>query len=277
MKTSRKLIATLAALSLAAGIAFMTGCSCSAQREVNMNPDEAQRYELDEIGGKQVQVVESGFTIDVGEPLEGVVPTSATVDYAFVVENNNSGYAAQNIPFTATGYAADGSVVFTGGANCQYIYPGIQTAATGSATIALTDGVVPEVDRFEVLPVADVIDWMAIGMTDDEVAGLFQVSNESAEEGPDGVTVKATITGNIHDGDKIFSTTILQDTLEGHAVTLFYDADGGIVFGSGSTNIILDEASEIMAGLEGSNENYDVTLEGVPPYSSFKVFVMPGL
>lgn len=306
MKITKKALAAIMAATMAASAASLTGCSCSAEREVNLNPSEAQRYELDEIDGEQIRVINSGYTLttDASTDAEGAEQVLATVDYAFIVENPNSGFVAQNVPFVITGYGEDGSVLFTGGANCQYIYPGIQTAVSGTTSVILSgealEAVVNRPDATHtsgnaaagnvasstnainigevvIEPSAEVIDWMAIGMTDDEVGSLFQVSNESAVPGDDGVTVKASITGNIHDGDKIFSTTILQDTLEGHAITIFYDAQGNIVYGSGATNIILDEASEIMAELEGSNENYDVTLANVPEYSSFEIFVMPGL
>lgn len=280
MDKTKKVIAIITLVVLVVIAALAITCSLQEQKpEVNMNLDEAKRYTLEEIHGVQIEVVDSGYTV---EPLnisedENPDAASVTVDYAFVVENHNSGYAAQYIPFTVNGYGENGIVLFTGGANVQYVYPGIQTAVSGSTTMPLLNRQVPEIVDFEVEPVANTIDWMAIGMTDDEVKSLFTIVDESAEKTDAGVTVKATITGNIEDGEKLFSTTILENTLEGHAVTIFYDAEGKIVYGSGSKNVIIDEASQIMADLEGSNDSYNITLGNVPEYSSFKVFVMPGL
>lgn len=139
MKAISKVVAVLAVSALAFG---MFGCS-SNSGSVNTNADEAQTYTSEEIGASDITVEKSGYssveqtTIDADG---NEVPVPA-IDFAFIVKNNNTGYVAQNVPFNVNGYNANGEIVFSGGATCMYVYPGIDTAVSGTTTIAPAEGI----------------------------------------------------------------------------------------------------------------------------------------
>lgn len=277
MKAISKVVAVLAVSALAFG---MFGCSGSEQ--TTTNADEAQTYTSEEIKATDITVEKSGYsqvsqtTIDAdGNEVE--VPA---IDFAFLVKNSNAGYVAQNVPFNVNGYNANGEIVFSGGATCMYIYPGIDTAVSGTTTISPAEGVDTTIAEFTVEPLMSTVEWLKTGLSDADIANMFTVENATAERTETGLTVSATVMGDVADGDKIYKVADLENTLEGHCVAIFTDADGNILFGSDSTNVLIDQTTVDMAS-QGDDaaplNNVSITISNAPEYTDFQLYVMPGL
>ncbi len=280
MKAISKVVAVLAVSALAFG---MFGCS-SNSGSVNTNADEAQTYTSEEIGASDITVEKSGYssveqtTIDADG---NEVPVPA-IDFAFIVKNNNTGYVAQNVPFNVNGYNANGEIVFSGGATCMYVYPGIDTAVSGTTTIAPAEGIDTNITEFTVEPLMSTVEWLKTGLSDAEIAGMFTVDNATAERTETGLNINATVTGDIADGDKIFKVADLENTLEGHCVAIFTDESGNILFGSDSTNVLIDQTTIDSVQAAGGEEaaplnNVSITIQNAPEYADFQLSVMPGL
>lgn len=280
MKAISKVVAVLAVSALAFG---MFGCS-SNSGSVNTNADEAQTYTSEEIGASDITVEKSGYssveqtTIDADG---NEVPVPA-IDFAFIVKNNNTGYVAQNVPFNVNGYNANGEIVFSGGATCMYVYPGIDTAVSGTTTIAPAEGIDTNITEFTVEPLMSTVEWLKTGLSDAEIAGMFTVDNAPAERTETGLNINATVTGDIADGDKIFKVADLENTLEGHCVAIFTDESGNILFGSDSTNVLIDQTTIDSVQAAGGEEaaplnNVSITIQNAPEYADFQLYVMPGL
>ena len=204
------------------------------------------------------------------------------IDFAFIVKNNNTGYVAQNVPFNVNGYNANGEIVFSGGATCMYVYPGIDTAVSGTTTIAPAEGIDTNITEFTVEPLMSTVEWLKTGLSDAEIAGMFTVDNATAERTETGLNINATVTGDIADGDKIFKVADLENTLEGHCVAIFTDESGNILFGSDSTNVLIDQTTIDSVQAAGGEEaaplnNVSITIQNAPEYADFQLYVMPGL
>lgn len=279
MKAISKVVAVLAVSALAFG---MFGCSGGGSGAA---PDETKTYTSEEINASDIAVEKSGYseveqtTIDA-DGNEVKVPA---IDFAFIVKNNNTGYVAQNVPFNVSGYNANGEIVFSGGATCMYIYPGIETAVSGNTTISVAEGVDTTITEFTVEPLTSTVEWLKIGLSDADIAGMFTVDNASAERTDAGLSVTATVTGDVSKADKIYKVADLEGTLEGHCVAIFTDAEGNIVFGSDSTNVLIDQTTLDSVKSSGEGEeaaplnNVSITIQDAPDYTDFKLYVMPGL
>lgn len=278
MKAISKVVAVLAVSALAFG---MFGCS-SNSGTTTTNADEAQTYTSEEISASDISVEKSGYsqvsqtTVDA-DGNEVAVPA---IDFAFIVKNNNSGYVAQNVPFNVNGYNANGEIVFSGGATCMYVYPGIDTAVSGTTTLSAVEGVDQTITQFTVEPLMSTVEWLKTGLSDADIANMFTVENATAERTETGLTVSATVMGDVADGDKIYKVADLENTLEGHCVAIFTDADGNILFGSDSTNVLIDQTTVDMAS-QGDDaaplNNVSITISNAPEYTDFQLYVMPGL
>lgn len=278
MKAISKVVAVLAVSALAFG---MFGCSSNSSTTTT-NADEAQTYTSEEISASDITVEKSGYsqvsqtTVDA-DGNEVAVPA---IDFAFIVKNNNSGYVAQNVPFNVNGYNANGEIVFSGGATCMYVYPGIDTAVSGTTTLSAVEGVDQTITQFTVEPLMSTVEWLKTGLSDADIANMFTVEDATAERTETGLTVSATVMGDVADGDKIYKVADLENTLEGHCVAIFTDADGNILFGSDSTNVLIDQTTVDMAS-QGDDaaplNNVSITISNAPEYTDFQLYVMPGL
>lgn len=278
MKAISKVVAVLAVSALAFG---MFGCSNDSSSSTT-NPDEAQTYTSEDIKATDISVEKSGFSIveDTSVDADGNEITVPAADYAFVVQNNNAGYVAQNVPFNVNGYNANGEVVFSGGASCMFIYPGIQTAVSGNTAITAEEGVDTNVVELTVEPLMSTVEWLKTGLTDSEIANMFTVENATAERTESGLQITASITGNMSDVDKVYKIANLETpTLEGHWIAIFTDANGNILFGSDSSPVMIDQAMMDSAQGEDGVElnNASATITNAPDYAEFEIYVMPSL
>ena len=188
----------------------------------------------------------------------------------------------QTVPFNVNGYNANGEIVFSGGATCMYIYPGIDTAVSGTTTISPAEGVDTTIAEFTVEPLMSTVEWLKTGLSDADIAGMFTVENATAERTETGLNVSATVTGDLADGDKIYKVADLENTLEGHCIAIFTDADGNILFGSDSTNVLIDQTTlDSIKSTQGDDaaplNNVSITISDAPEYADFQIYVMPGL
>ena len=241
MKAISKVVAVLAVSALAFG---MFGCSNDSS-STTTNADEAQTYTSEDINASDITVEKSGYsqieqtTIDADG---NEVPTPA-INFAFLVKNNNTGYVAQNVPFNVTGYNANGETVVSGGATCMYIYPGIETAVSGTTSLVAEEGVDTTITEFTVEPLMSTVDWLKTGLSDSEIAGMFTVDNATAERTDNTLSINASVTGDLADADTIYKIADLENTLEGHCIAIFTDESGNILFGSDSTNVLIDQTT----------------------------------
>lgn len=280
-----KIAATLAAGALAFGMFGMLGCSgTSGASDVSL--DDAQRYSAEEAGASALVVEKSGFsvvnqTVTNDEGAEVVVPA---INYAFLVKNDNAGYVAENVPFMVTGLNAAGDSIFSDVANCMFVYPGIDTAVSGTAAIPEDAGVDQMIETLSVEPLTDNVEWLKTGLSNAQIAKLFTIDNATAERVESDVVVNAAVTGDVADAGKVFRIVETEGTLEGHCVAVFTDAEGNILFGSEPTNVLIDqETLDSMRPAEGADAeaalagNVSVVVENAPDYADFRLYVMPSL
>lgn len=276
MKAISKIVAVLAVSALAFG---MFGCSGGSQ--TTTNADEAQTYTSEEINASDIVVEKSGYSEvqQTSVDADGNEVQLPGIDYAFVVKNNNTGYVAQNVPFNVNGYNANGEIVFSGGATCMYIYPGIETAVSGTTTYTAEEGMDTTVTEFSVEPLMSTVDWLKTGLSDSQIASMFTVEDATAENVDGTLNVSASVSGDLADGDKIYKVADLEGTLEGHCIAIFTDEAGNIVFGSDSTNVLIDQTTlDNMKDSEGTPiNNVSITISNAPSYADFQLYVMPGL
>lgn len=274
MKAISKVVAVAAASMLALS---MVGCG---GEKVSTNPDEAKVYTAEEASAQDITVTKSGYSIVEAPTIdsEGNETTAPQVDFAFVVNNPNSGYVAQNVPFNITGYNSNGETVFSGGATCMYLYPGIDTAISGSTTISDVEDLDTTIETFSVEPILSTVEYLKTGLTNDQIANMFDVNNLNVTETEGVINISASVTGDLADGDKIFKVADLEGTLEGHAVVIFFDGEGNIIYGSDSTNILIDQTTlDMQKDAETQLDNVSLSLTGMPAYGSYQMYVMPGL
>lgn len=281
MKAISKIASAAAACALALG---MFGCSGGAATTTTTDSSEATTHTSEEINAEDITVQSSGYSLTVTDTVdaEGNTVEAPSVDYAFIVRNPNDGYVAQNVPFNVNGYNAAGEIVFSGGATCMYIYPGVDTAVSGSTIISVAEGMDANIAQFTVEPLLSAVEWLDTNLSDQQIADMFTVGEASAERVDDMLDVRASVTGDISYADKIYKIVDLENTLEGHCVVIFYDAEGNILFGSDSTNVLIDETTlDNVADTDDENgaalDNVFLSIENAPEYADFKVFVMPGL
>lgn len=277
MKAISKIIAVLAVGALAFG---MFGCS-GGSGSTTTNADEAQTYTSEDINASDIAIEKSGYSLIEQTTIDAdgnEVPVPA-INYAFIVNNNNAGYVAQNVPFNINGFNAKGETVFSGGATAMYVYPGIDTALSGSTTYTPVEGIDNNIVEFTVEPLMSTVDWLKTSLTDSEIQNMFTVENVSADRTDDGVNINASITGDVADGDKIFKVADLEGTLEGHCVAIFTNEAGDIIYGSDSANVLIDQ--DMLDNIQGEDgaqlNNVSIMVPKVPDYADFQLYVMPGL
>lgn len=278
MKALKKVVATAAVCALAFGV---VGCG-GGDKPATTNADEAATHTSEEIKAQDITVEQSGYSLTTTEGIgpDGKTTKTPAVDYAFIVKNPNTGYVAQNVPFNVNGYNAAGEVVFSGGASCMYIYPGIETAISGTANISAAEGLDTKITQFTVEPLLSTVEWLETKLTPDQLNGMFKTSDVQTTDVDGTLNLTASVTGDISYADKIYRIVDLENTLEGHAVAVFYNDAGDIVFGSDSTNVLIDQTTMDNAKNAGEGapiNNVTVTVQNPPAYKEVKLFVMPSL
>lgn len=280
MKAISKIVAVLAVSALAFG---MFGCSSESSSSTT-NADEAQTYSSQDINASDISIEKSGYvqTTQTSVDADGNEISVPAVDFAFVVKNNNAGYVAENVPFNVNGYNASGEVVFSGGASCMYIYPGIETAVSGNTALNVVEGMDTTVTEFTVEPLMSTVEWLKTGLTDSEIANMFTVQDATAERTDTGVNVTASVTGDLADSEKIFKVVDFENTLEGHCIAIFTDEAGNILFGSDSTNVLIDQTTlDNAQSAQGADaaplNNVTISIPNAPEYADFQLYVMPSL
>lgn len=280
MKAITKIVAVATVCALAFG---MVGCAGgSKSKQTTTNADEAVTHTSEDIKAQDITVVASGYTQSTSETIDadGNTVENPIIEFAFTAKNPNSGYVAQNVPFNVNGYNSNGDVVFSGGATCMYIYPGIETAVSGTTAITASEGVDTKVTAFTVEPLMATVDWLDTSLSDTEIADMFTVNDVTAERNDGTVNISATVLGDLADADKIYKIANLENTLEGHCVVIFYNAEGDIVFGSDSTNVLIDQNTLDNAKANGDSapiSNVSISIPNAPEYSTYNMFVMPSL
>ena len=280
MKAITKMIAVFVTGVLAVG---MFGCTASEPEPVETNPSEAQHYTSEEIGASDIAVEKSGFSIvkQASKDEEGSELSVPVVNFAFIAKNNNTGYVAENVPFSVTGLTADGGIAFNGAASCTFIYPGIDTAVSGTAELPADVSADVAIDSISVEPLTANVEWMKTNLTSTQIADMFTVDNARAERIGNDVIVEAAVTGDIADADKVFRIVEIEGTLEGHCVAIFTDAEGNILFGSESTNVLIDQETldslKAENGEDGIMSNVSMMVQNAPDYADFHIYMMPSI
>ncbi|MCI9129905.1 MAG: hypothetical protein HFJ65_06325 [Eggerthellaceae bacterium] len=225
MKLSRKLVAAISAGVLAFAMFGMAGCSSEGSDGV------AQEKTTEEINAQDIQVTGSGFT---------VLPDN-TVNYAFTVENPNEGYVANSVTFTIEGYDENDVMLVGGGETLQEVYPGVTTAAAGTAYLSDETATIA---RFEVKPLMQNVLWTKTTETTDDLMSQFEITNTEVTEAADGMTITGTISTDLGEesSSSDSSTSYLDNRTDAHVVAIFRDADGNIVGGGSAAGIMLDSS-----------------------------------
>lgn len=224
MKFTSKIAATIAAGALAFGMLGVVGCSSEEEQTTELTTAQ--------INAQDIEVTNVGFTaLDDG-----------TVNYAFVVNNPNEGYIAEGVTFTVEGYDADGVMVVGGGETIQTVYPGVQTAAAGTAF--LPSGGSP-LTTLEVKPLMEHINWTKTTKSSEEIQNQFSTSDVTVQDvdGISQVSGKVSIdfgsdSSSSSSSDSAASMLDMRSTAR--VVVVFKNEAGEIIGGASSNSIMLD-------------------------------------
>lgn len=288
MKFTSKIAATVAAGALAFGMLGVVGCSSQDETPTELTTAS--------INAQDIEVTGVGFT----------VLDDSTVNYAFTVNNPNEGYIAEGVTFTIEGYDADGTMLVGGGETIQTIYPGVQTAAAGTAFLPSAGS---PLTTLEISPLMEHVNWTKTTETPEEVQGEFTTSDVTVGD-VDGVQ---QVSGKIsvdfgNDSSAAESAASMLDMRTTARIVVLFKNEAGEIIGGGSSNSImldasmttmygaatpeLDEAGnpiEPEEGAEGADAaaaapeatniastTWTITIPGNLPYASYDVIVTPG-
>lgn len=244
MKLSRKVAAFAFAGALAFGTMGIAGCS--SEEAADTAPQQITTADID---AQAIEITGVGFTV-VNDATTG----GATVNYAFTCTNPNDGYIADGVTFTIEGYDAEGTMLIGGGETIQEIYPGIETAAAGTAF--LPEGV-GEIARFEVQPLMEHVLWDETDMTSEEINDMFQISDVEVTDTDGMMTFTGTVSADLGE-DQAEPGEIPTNRQDVHLVVLLRDADGNILGGGSSMGIMLDPTITATApAMEPTEEGED--------------------
>ncbi len=287
MKLTRKIATSIAACALAFGMLGAVGCSSEEKTA------ETTNITTSEISAQDIEVTNVGFSV-VGDQ---------TVNYAFTVNNPNTGYIADGVTFTIEGYSADGVMLVGGGETIQNLYPGVQTAAAGTAFLSDPE---QKIESFEVRPLMEHVIWTKTSTTPEEVADMFQVSNVAINNVEGSEQVTGTLTCDLGEpassSDGAVSMVNLRQTAR--VVVLLKNQEGAIIGGGSNPSIMLDASMISIGGTptpsgegeeggEGSSDaeqteqaapqgniattSFLITIPGDIKYASYEVIVTPGI
>lgn len=229
MKFTNKIAATIAAGVLAFGMLGVVGCSSQEETPTELTTAS--------INAQDIEVTGVGFT----------VLDDGTVNYAFTVNNPNEGYIAEGVTFTIEGYDADGSMLVGGGETIQTIYPGVQTAAAGTAYIPNGGNTLA---TFEVSPLMEHVNWTKTTETPEEVESQFTTSDVQVEniDGTEQITGKISIDFGNDSSSSDSAASMLDMRATARVVVLFKNEAGEIIGGGSSNSIMLDASMIAMSG-----------------------------
>ncbi len=225
MKLTSKIAASIAAGALAFGMLGVVGCSSQEETPTELTTAS--------INAQDIEVTGVGFT----------VLDDDTVNYAFTVNNPNEGYIAEGVTFTIEGYDADGVMLVGGGETIQTIYPGVQTAAAGTAFLPSSGS---PLATLEVSPLMEHVNWTKTTETAEQVENEFSTSDVTVQD-IDGTQM---VTGNIsidfgNDSSSSDSAASMLDMRATARVVVLFKNDAGEIIGGGSSNSIMLDASMI--------------------------------
>lgn len=279
MAWKKKLAAVSTAVMLLLCMMGLMGCS---EQEESESDTESEPVAL--------EISEGGATVQVANPsIDEDAEVVATASYAFTVKNANEGLIAQNCTFDVTGYNEDGLVVFTGVSVVDGVYPGIETAVTGTAGMDAEQAKEGPVANIQVEPIMANVTWVESELSDSEIQNLFTIDYENASGEGDLLTVSATVTGDMADADKLLKTTAVENDLLGaHCVLLLFGSDGKILMGSDPSSVIIDqEFIDRVRKFEESKTpetheseaptNLLSSIANPPDFDRYELYVMPGL
>lgn len=284
MKAIRKTIAILAAGVLTLSMLGVFGCS-KESTDASASSSAADEAET-------IEVTAAGGTIEwqVGLDSQGNDELMPNAHYAFTVQNNDSGHVAQNVLFNVTGLDQNGNLLFRTGTAANYIYPGIVSAFAGEVQSASPEGEDTEIAELVVEPVLNEVEWVETKLTDSDIQNLFKIEGTTSSKSGEILTVAAAVTGDPSMRDEVLATTtVSEDALEAHNVTIFYDQDDRIVMGTeNSTVLIDDEYLQKVKDFEDTGNSWDdpdanapfnlaASAWNPPDYKRYEIYVMPGL
>lgn len=115
--TRRELLASAGIIAIG-----LSGCSGSNQEVGSVSKNKPEKIEVDNSEPSDLEVVESGFSVS----------EFGTVNYAAIIENPNSKWAAEQINVTATARDESGNVVDTSSDHITLLFANGVTAICGS-------------------------------------------------------------------------------------------------------------------------------------------------
>ena len=177
MKLTSKIAASIAAGALAFGMLGVVGCSSQEETPTELTTAS--------INAQDIEVTGVGFT----------VLDDDTVNYAFTVNNPNEGYIAEGVTFTIEGYDADGVMLVGGGETIQTIYPGVQTAAAGTAFLPSSGS---PLATLEVSPLMEHVNWTKTTETAEQVENEFSTSDVTVQDIDGTQAISRSISATIH-------------------------------------------------------------------------------
>lgn len=275
MPSFRRAASFAAVTMLLVVVCALTGCSGGS------SSGEA----VDEEGARTIEVHERGAIVklDASVAEDGTPQEIPTAHFAFVVSNPQDGYIAQNVGFDVVGYDEFGNVVFSGASIAGNVFPGIQTALSGSAAVDSSAGVETRVTKIDIEPIMPNVHWLPTKLSNEDIATIFEVVDENVNDGGDIFTLSATIAGDLDDVDAIPRIGNVEGVLEGHCIALLYDENGEVLMGSESSSVLVDQDDNDKAAEGRQDEdaslpiNASTSISNPPAYKTYKLFVMPGL
>lgn len=259
------------------GILALSGCS--SDRGKVQKSSEATTYTTEEAQATDISVENAGFE-GIYDPTDETAAAPTEYQFVFEVKNSNADYVAKDVAFNVVGMDGDGNMLFSKGVSCPYVYPDITTVVTGSATIPGTtepDQPIPNLTDLYVEPLMESVDWVKNELTADELNNMFKVSNVEAVSTDSSIEVTATIEGDLSLADMVYSISDYENTLEAHAVAVFSNEDGELMFGSQSQTLLIDQQTLDDIKADSGYRNFSVRLPFAMKYDNVQLYVMPGM
>lgn len=274
----RKLSSIFLACALVLSLSALAGCSTSSSNE----PQESKT--ASEINAKDIEIVSKGFSV-----LE-----SGEVNFAFIAKNPNSGYIGRNVSFTVQGFNPEGSLLISGGATLQEMYPNQDLAAAGTAYLPSGTG---DLTELEVTPIMDVSQWEKTSLTQDEIDNMFSLEDVTETMDSGTASVEGTVTADFSSFSETSDGII---NINVHVMAILLDSNGDIVGGASSPSLVLieetsqdgQEAGVDSAETDGDNADagvttsivgngsvakFNIALDSEINYSSCDLIVVPGI
>lgn len=276
---ARKAVVAVIAMAMSAILAlFLAGCQDQAQS----GPSTTSGDNIT-INASPIEIVDQGYAIG----------STGEVDYAFIVNNPNKGYIADDVMFTISGYDGEGAMVLANVATASSLLPGARTAVVGSSYLANN---ADSIEQFDIRVSMETVQWKETSIEASSLDNMFQIAGARNGRGNDNsVNVSGRVVA-LNAGELANIEGVGEESLSVDVTAVFIDSEGNPIAGSTVNGVKLNELEGVAKG-EGADGNdspdsasgnaedgtdgalrsgqFEVSLANAPAYKEIRYFVMP--